>query len=99
MRDYDATSPRTAPAPEQIVIDELVQTDLWQIVLNTVESEQERILLVENVTLKRPPRAILARHPNLFPDIQSFYRTKRNLVARLKHNSELQRLYEDILSA
>jgi hypothetical protein len=42
--------------------------------------------------LELPPRAILARHPDLFADITAVYDAKRTLIRRLQHNVEIKRL-------
>jgi DNA-directed RNA polymerase specialized sigma24 family protein len=84
--------------PEQIVMEDLERSALWQIISNMAETMQERIVLVESFVLELPPRVILARHPDLFVAVSNVYFAKRNLLARLQRNPDLQQLYEEVLS-
>ena len=81
--------------PEQIAIDQQDRQALWQIVLSNVQNEQERVILVETFVNAQPPRAILARYPQLFTDANDVYNAKRNVFERLKRCSELQHIYQD----
>jgi hypothetical protein len=45
-----------------------------------------------------PPRVIWAHHPQLFADIATVYRTKRNLFERLQRNRDLLQLLEEFSS-
>ncbi len=85
--------------PEQIVLDEIERGDLWRLSSSLAETRQERTVLVESFVLELPPRTIMMRHPDLFTDITHVYFAKRNLLARLQRNPELQRLYKDRLLA
>ena len=84
--------------PEEVVLSEMERMDLWQFINGLAETEQERMILIENFVLELPPRTILGRHPELFGHISAVYFAKRNLLARLHRNQELQRLRRDFLS-
>ena len=77
---------------EQHVIDELERGELWQLVNAVARTAEERTLLLESFVHDQPPRVIQACHPELFPNIDAIYRTKRNLLERLQRNPQLQQL-------
>jgi hypothetical protein len=87
------------PSPEQIVLQRLSLAELWRLVSNFAETRQERAVLVESFVYDLPPRAILARHPELFADVAEVYAIKRRLLRQLQHNPELQRMCEEAHAA
>jgi DNA-directed RNA polymerase specialized sigma24 family protein len=80
--------------PDQIVLGELDRDALWQLVIGLTTTALDRITLIESCVYGLPPRAIQARHPELFPNVASVYTTKRNLFNRLQRNHDLLRLRE-----
>jgi hypothetical protein len=86
-------------APEQLVLEQLGRDELWQLLLDIVESEAERMVLIERFVLDLPPRAIQARHPSLFADVGRIYLAIRNLRERLRRHKGLSQLYTDALAA
>jgi hypothetical protein len=86
---------RAAPTPEEMVLDRMEFSLLWRVVYDAVESEQERIVLVENFIYDLPPRTILARHPRIFDDVTDVYAAQRNLKARLQRNLALRQIREE----
>jgi len=84
------------PNPEEVVLDGLERSELWQLVLSLTETEQERIVLVESFMHEQPPRSIHGRHTDLFPDVEAVYRTKRNLLNRMQRSIRLQQLYQEL---
>jgi DNA-directed RNA polymerase specialized sigma24 family protein len=104
MARAQATRDRTAqrveiqsPAtPEQVVLDGINNTELWQLVTGLIETPQETIIIRENIVLGLPPRVILARHFELFSTISEVYTAKRNLIGRLQRNMEIQRFADQM---
>jgi DNA-directed RNA polymerase specialized sigma24 family protein len=84
---------RQVATPEQIAIEQYERQALWQIVLSNVQNEQERVILIETFIYALPPRAILARYPQLFTSAHDIYNAKRNVFERLKRCAELQHMY------
>lgn len=84
----------TIAMPEQIVLGQIEREQLWQLIANCVTVEPEYTFLVERFVLELPPRVILARHPELFTDINALYAIRRNLLLRLQRMPELQWLYK-----
>jgi len=64
--------------------------DLKQVVRSKLKNEQERTLFEEIYCHGLPAREIQVKHPVLFPDRQAVYRTKENLLKRLKRDKELR---------
>ena len=89
----------SAASPEEQVLDDIDRAEIWQLVGALITSQQERVIVVETFLYDLPPRAILARHPELFADIDAVYSTKRNLFARLKGNRALRELFEEMCLA
>jgi len=86
----------TPATPEQIVIDMIDQTELWELVKHMIETPQEALILKQNIILGVPPRVLLARHPDLFQTIDDVYAAKRNFTGRLQRNRDLQRLVHEL---
>ena len=98
-RSVAAVSPDTITTPEQIVMAGFDRAAFWRTVIALTTTEAERVVLVESFAYDLPPRDILARHPQLFPDVAAIYGAKRNLFARLHRNREMARLHEEYASA
>jgi DNA-directed RNA polymerase specialized sigma24 family protein len=84
--------------PEQIVMEQMEYSELCQFISELVQTEQDRIVLLESFVYQLPPREILARYPDAFADIAAVYRIKRNLFDRLQRSPELRRRYEELLA-
>lgn len=80
--------------PEQIVLEELERAELWQLVSGLIETEQERVVLVERFVYGFQPHAIQMRHTNLFADVSMVYRARQNLLARLGRNPQLRSAHQ-----
>jgi hypothetical protein len=88
-----------AASPEALVLQDMDRAELWRLVGGLINGEQERVIVVESFVFDLPPRAILARHPKLFADIDAVYAVKRNLLARLKGNRALREMFEELCVA
>lgn len=84
--------------PEEIIVDRSERIALWQLLNRLITNQQERTILIESYVFDLPPRAIWARHTDLFPDIADVYSTKRNLLNRLQRSRALQELCQDIIA-
>jgi DNA-directed RNA polymerase specialized sigma24 family protein len=75
------------------------QAELWQLIMSTARSEQERLLARTSLIDALPPRAIYARYPDQFADVAAIYRMKCDLFKRLQHNQAIERFcYEEALA-
>jgi DNA-directed RNA polymerase specialized sigma24 family protein len=97
-RALAAVSADTIDTPEQIVLASFDRDTFWRTVIGLAASEAERIVVIESFAYGRPPREILARYPQLFPDVAAVYGAKRNLFARLQRNREMLRLREEYVA-
>jgi hypothetical protein len=79
-------------SPEQIVLVALDHATLWRAVAVQTANLAERVILIESFIYNLQPRAIQARHPNIFVDVAAVYTAKRNLLTRLQRSSELLQL-------
>jgi DNA-directed RNA polymerase specialized sigma24 family protein len=84
--------------PEQIVLGQIERDELWCLIANAVTTAHEYTFLVERFVLELPPRVILARHPELFADIDALYAIRRNLLLRLQRMPEMQWLSRAVLA-
>ena len=88
----------SAATPEQVVMEELDRAELWRLVSGLVQTEQERIFLVERFVYGLQPQAIQLRHTNLFADVATVYRARQNLLARLGRNPQLRSARQELYS-
>ena len=88
-----------AASPEALVLGNLDRAELWRVVGGLIAGDQERVVVVESYLFALPPRTILARHPELFADIDAVYAAKRNLLARLKGSGVLREMFEELCVA
>jgi DNA-directed RNA polymerase specialized sigma24 family protein len=81
--------------PEQILLQDLERAEIWRLITQMTSSLQERTIVSESLVYALPPRAIQARHPDMFADVAEVYRVKRNLINRFQRSRELQRLWQE----
>lgn len=86
-------------AIEQSVLQQIERDELWRIAAGVIATEAERVALVERYVLDLTPRAIQARHPDMFPEVRRVYETIRNVLARLRRSRGLHDLYGDDMAA
>jgi DNA-directed RNA polymerase specialized sigma24 family protein len=85
--------------PEEIILEQWLNEQLWRCVEAVVATPQERTVLTESFVYDLPPRAIYARHSALFADVSEVYNVKRNLLGRLQRNPMIQELRAELHSA
>jgi DNA-directed RNA polymerase specialized sigma24 family protein len=78
--------PNTGGTAEQIPLMEMERAALWDLALAVAATAAERVALVESFVYNLPPRAIYARHPQLFASVADVYSSKRYLLDRLGRN-------------
>jgi DNA-directed RNA polymerase specialized sigma24 family protein len=94
-RAFEHATYHFGTTPEQMVLERLQSSELWQLVTSQITSEAERIALHERFVLDMPPRTIQSRHPLLFEDVKVVYAAIRNLCDRLQRNKDIRQLYGD----
>jgi hypothetical protein len=93
-RLYTVAEVEDVATPEQVVLAQIERQEIWRLASSLVHSEQERLVLIEAFLYDLRPRAILARHPDVFASPAEIYCAKRNLLERLKRCPELRQLYQ-----
>jgi hypothetical protein len=71
--------------------------ELWRIASSVAETAQQQCVLLSSYVYGLSPQAILKRHPGLFADATEIYKTKRNLLSRLKRCPEIRQFYQEWL--
>lgn len=84
-----AADPGWSLDPGRAVEDRLGQATLWQRLRAHSHSDAEWVVMVERFVRELPPREILTRHPELFPSIDTIYKTLERVLARLRKDPEL----------
>jgi DNA-directed RNA polymerase specialized sigma24 family protein len=87
----------TRAAPEHDMLAALDRAVVWRAAIECAANIAERVVLIEHFVYGLPPRAIHARHPQLFAQVAQVYGAKRNLCARLQRNPALLQLREQEL--
>ena len=77
------------PDVEKQVINQVDSAVLWNMIDDLVKDPRERTVLLGSYVYALKPREILNQYTGEFSDIQQIYRTKENLIARLRRNPEL----------
>jgi DNA-directed RNA polymerase specialized sigma24 family protein len=80
--------------PANAVIASLAVQDVWQVILEEVNSEEERVLIHLVYMYGMKPSEICQHNSHLFPTVDDVYRIKRNVLERLRRNHRLQELLQ-----
>jgi hypothetical protein len=90
----DEVPPETCVSgdPAAQVIGALAGRDLWAVIDRELGDVQERMVARLSFVSGLSPREILARHPEKFQDVFDVYRTKRNMIERLRRSTALKTL-------
>jgi hypothetical protein len=78
--------------PAEDVVSNLAAQDLWQIIEEELHGEEERIVVYQAYVQGMKPSEICLRNRQLFPTVDDVYRTKRNVLERLRRSRRLQML-------
>jgi hypothetical protein len=72
------------------VIAGLARRDLWEAVARELPDANERLVARLSFVAALTPREILGRHPEKFADVVDVYRTKRNMIERLRRSQAIR---------
>lgn len=81
-----------AEDPADQVVRRLARRELWQTINHELADDDERTVARLSFVGGLSPREILARHPDRFQSATDVYRTKRNMIERLRRSPEVRRL-------
>ncbi|HEU4322143.1 MAG TPA: sigma-70 family RNA polymerase sigma factor [Roseiflexaceae bacterium] len=89
--DPDWVSPQCL---ETEAVDRMSHEEFWRSIGSELNGEAERVVIFDFFIQGMKPSAIFASHPDLFEDIGSVYRVKRNVLSRLARRPDLRRLLD-----
>jgi hypothetical protein len=78
--------------PAAQVISTLAGNELWSAIDRELVDARERLVARLSFVSGLSPREILARHPEQFQDVFDVYRSKRNMIERLRRSATLRQL-------
>ena len=68
---------------------------LAELMRQTIQNDQERLVVAETWEYGLPPREIYARHPDRFADVTAINLTLRNVLRRLQRHPQIKRLLQE----
>lgn len=81
---------------EKWVSSTLQQDEIWTLVDETCKSDQDRAIMDGIFKRGATPADIFALYPDLFADVDEVYKVKRNMWNRLRRNTNLQAMCENV---
>ena len=67
--------------------------ELWRAIDARLHDEKERRVVYGSFVLALKPRELCAQYRDTFRDVREVYRVKENVLARLRRDAELARLF------
>jgi RNA polymerase sigma factor (sigma-70 family) len=80
--------------PADDVVSNISAQNLWQVIQEELNGEDERILIYLAYVHGMKPSEISSQHRRLFPTVDDVYRIKRNVLERLRRNRRLQMMFK-----
>src|SRR5256714_14251404 len=80
--------------PADDVVSNISAQNLWQVIQEELNGEDERVLMYLAYIHGMKPSEISSHHRRLFPTVDDVYRIKRNVLERLRRNRRLQMLFK-----
>lgn len=80
--------------PLRMAIAQVERGDLWRLIRSKLQDERERTVIYGCFVLSLKPRELYAQRPDLFGDVQEVYRTKQNVLERLRRDKDLRAFLE-----
>lgn len=87
----DGDAPPREPAAPDTGLSAAEKSEIWQAVASEMRTEKERIVLHGCYALDMKPSELYREHPTAFASVQDVYRTKQNVLERLRRNEALRR--------
>lgn len=88
----DSEEMRVAPAPGDIEEDTIARVDrsrFWRLIEERLNNEKERAVIYASFVLGMKPAELMEAQPQMFEDIKDVYRTKQNVLERLRRDQDL----------
>lgn len=96
--DASASAGTAAENAEELVLGELAGRELWQVILDEVPDEIERLVFYWSFALDLKPGEIHSRSPERYPTVADVYRIKRNVLDRLRRSPRLRQHLQQLAS-
>lgn len=78
---------------EQRALARAERDNFWQAISARLKDEQERLVVYYSYLVGFKPSQILEHRPDAFADVREIYRTKENVLARLRRDDALKELF------
>ena len=82
------SSEPVAPAP---LLSSPERAEIWSAVMQRVQNEKEQLVLHACFALRMKPGEVIEAFPEVFQNAQELYRTKQNLLERLRRDQALRK--------
>jgi DNA-directed RNA polymerase specialized sigma24 family protein len=82
-----------APAVEHAAMNRVQGQQLWQEIDARLNNDKERKVVYGSFVLALKPRELYDQYNTLFRDVNEIYRVKENVLARLRRDADLQKLF------
>ena len=76
-------------------IENAQQQAFWRVINHRLADEKEQAVVYGSFVLAMKPAELHLRYPHLFSDVKDVYRTKQNVLERLRRDPELLNLRAD----
>jgi hypothetical protein len=77
-------------APDEEALSRVEREEFWRFIASQLNGDDERAVMHDSFVLGLTPRAIFARHSDLFASVNDVYNVKRNVLGRLGRNPVLR---------
>lgn len=78
---------------EQRALEQADRKSFWEAINARLNDEQEKLVVYYSYVVGFKPSQILEHRPDAFADVRDIYRTKENVLARLRRDEALKELF------
>ena len=91
LQHDDPDAPVREPAAPEPDLSGAEKAEIWQAVLAEMRTEKECLVLECCFAIGMKPSETYGQHPSVFASVQDVYRTKQNVLERLRRHQALKR--------
>jgi hypothetical protein len=84
-------APLREPASPEPALSGAEKAEVWAAVLAEMRTQKERVVLQCCFALRMKPSEAYEEYPSIFASVQDVYRTKQNVIERLRRNEALRK--------
>lgn len=95
LDELPAASISTSTSAEEATINHLQHQAFWSLIVERLNNRQEELVVLGSFILALKPRELYARFNTSFDSVQEVYRTKQNVLDRLRRDDQLRHLLQD----